>query len=86
MLAQASTNSCSELVKCGKIAFDIELGRKLLVHENGNNDFGFHQGGACKIARIFRDILHHHYLPLVAAAPQSPVARGMRALGVKLPA
>ena len=73
--------------RAGKVALDIEFTYELVLYEDGHNDLTLHQGRSGKITWIFRQ---HHALEgsprLLAAAPQSPVLRGMRALGVKLPA
>ena len=48
--------------RVGKVAFDIELTCKLLLCEDGDNDFRFHHRRARKISRIRGDVLHDHDL------------------------
>ena len=56
-----------------------------MLQEDGHNDFAVDQRRTGKIARIFRNIVHHDGLPAAGRGAAESGVEGMRALGVKLP-
>ena len=65
----------------GEVAVDIELGGKLLVRKNGNNDFRLHDRGSREIARIGGDILDNYDLSGSGRRAAESVAEGDASFG-----